>query len=51
MNGMLRCALHVALCRKEGRWVIYNDEKVAVSAKPPKDLGYLYLFKRDDVAL
>lgn len=37
--------------RKEGRWVIYNDEKVAVSANPPKDLGYLYVFKRDDVQL
>jgi len=31
---------------KEGRWVIFNDNKVAVSMKPPKELGYLYLYKR-----
>ncbi|XP_014677519.1 PREDICTED: ubiquitin carboxyl-terminal hydrolase 5-like [Priapulus caudatus] len=28
---------------KDGRWVIFNDNKVALSEKPPKDLGYLYL--------
>lgn len=37
---------YVCHIRKEGRWVIYNDEKVAVSANPPRDLGYLYVFKR-----
>lgn len=31
---------------REGRWVIYNDEKVALSEHPPKELGYLYLYKR-----
>ena len=31
---------------KDGRWVIFNDEKVAVSEHPPKDLAYLYLYKR-----
>ncbi|KAL1137925.1 hypothetical protein AAG570_009620 [Ranatra chinensis] len=30
----------------EGRWVIFNDEKVALSENPPKDLGYLYLYRR-----
>jgi len=29
-----------------GRWVIFNDNKVAVSMHPPKELGYLYLYKR-----
>lgn len=28
------------------RWVIFNDEKVAVSEKPPREYGYLYMFKR-----
>mmetsp|Transcript_1729 Transcript_1729/g.5222 ORF Transcript_1729/g.5222 Transcript_1729/m.5222 type:complete len:830 (+) Transcript_1729:24-2513(+) len=37
---------YVAHMKKDGKWVLFNDEKVAVSAKPPKDLGYLYLFKR-----
>ena len=36
------------LCPRARRWVIFNDEKVAVSEHPPRDLGYLYLFKRAD---
>jgi len=28
------------------RWVIYNDNKVAVSEKPPKEFGYIYLYSR-----
>jgi ubiquitin carboxyl-terminal hydrolase 5/13 len=28
--------------------VIFNDEKVAESETPPRDLGYMYLFKRVD---
>ena len=31
---------------QEGRWAIFNDEKVAASEKPPRELGYLYLFRR-----
>ncbi|KAI8437058.1 hypothetical protein MSG28_010427 [Choristoneura fumiferana] len=30
----------------EGRWVIFNDNKVALSENPPKNLGYLYLYER-----
>lgn len=30
----------------EGRWVIFNDNRVALSENPPKDLGYLYLYER-----
>ena len=33
---------------KEGRWVIYNDNKVALSVTPPRELGYLYMYKRCD---
>jgi len=34
---------------KEGEdWVIFNDNKVARSERPPKELGYLYLYKRCD---
>ncbi|XP_003744765.1 ubiquitin carboxyl-terminal hydrolase 5 [Galendromus occidentalis] len=36
---------YVCHLRKEGRWVICNDEKVALSEKPPKDLAYLYLYQ------
>ena len=37
---------YVCHIKKEGRWVIYNDNKVAESVAPPKDLAYLYLYKR-----
>lgn len=32
---------------KDDKWIIFNDNKVAISQNPPKDLGYLYLYKRD----
>lgn len=35
-------------CRKDGRWVLFNDEKVAASQEPPLDRGYLYLYRRED---
>ena len=31
---------------KDGKWVIFNDSKVALSQTPPKGLGYLYLYQR-----
>ncbi|BES96659.1 ubiquitin carboxyl-terminal hydrolase [Nesidiocoris tenuis] len=31
---------------KSGSWTIFNDEKVASSENPPKNLGYLYLYRR-----
>ncbi|CAF1472506.1 unnamed protein product [Adineta ricciae] len=40
------CGHYVAHILKDGRWVIFNDETVAVSEHPPKDLAYLYLYKR-----
>jgi ubiquitin carboxyl-terminal hydrolase 5/13 len=33
---------------KENKWVIYNDENVAFSENPPKELAYLYVYKRAD---
>ncbi|KAH9312648.1 hypothetical protein KI387_027683, partial [Taxus chinensis] len=41
-----QCGHYVAHIVKEGRWVIFNDCKVAVSSDPPKDMGYLYFFER-----
>lgn len=40
---------YVAHILKNGRWVIFNDENVALSEHPPKDLAYLYLYKRETV--
>ncbi|KAK9828649.1 hypothetical protein WJX72_001313 [[Myrmecia] bisecta] len=48
MGSNTACGHYVCHIKKAGRWVIFNDEKVAVSEHPPRDLGYMYLFKRDD---
>ncbi|CAF1076370.1 unnamed protein product, partial [Brachionus calyciflorus] len=37
---------YVAHIKKDNQWVIYNDEKVAKSENPPKNLAYLYFYKR-----
>lgn len=42
------CGHYVAHIYKEGRWVIFNDDKVGVSKSPPLDMGYLYFFERID---
>ncbi|CAK9160179.1 unnamed protein product [Ilex paraguariensis] len=42
------CGHYVAHIYKDGRWVIFNDEKVGVSKNPPIDMGYLYFFERLD---
>ncbi|CAA7032006.1 unnamed protein product [Microthlaspi erraticum] len=43
-----QCGKYVAHILKEGRWVIFSDNKVSISADPPKDMGYLYFFQRLD---
>lgn len=48
MGSNTACGHYVSHIRKGGRWVIYNDEKVAASEHPPKSLGYLYLYERVD---
>ena len=39
---------YVAHLKKDDKWVIFNDEKVALSEHPPKQHAYLYLFQRID---
>ncbi|OVA07971.1 Ubiquitin-associated domain/translation elongation factor EF-Ts [Macleaya cordata] len=41
-----QCGHYVAHVYKDGRWVIFNDDKVGASNNPPKDMGYLYFFER-----
>ncbi|XP_050025606.1 ubiquitin carboxyl-terminal hydrolase 5-like [Dermacentor andersoni] len=31
---------------KDGKWVIFNDNMVCVSGRPPKEFGYLYIYRR-----
>ena len=39
---------YLAHIKKGGRWVIFDDQKVAASEKPPCELGYVYLYGRID---
>ncbi|KJH51075.1 UBA/TS-N domain protein [Dictyocaulus viviparus] len=39
---------YVAHVKKDDRWILFNDEKVAISQNPPRQLAYLYLFQRAD---
>jgi ubiquitin carboxyl-terminal hydrolase 5/13 len=39
---------YVAHLKKDGHWVIFNDEKVAISSQPPFPHAYLYIFQRND---
>ena len=39
---------YVAHLKKDGKWVIFNDEKVALSSEPPFEHAYMYLFQRTD---
>jgi len=49
MGTSTSCGHYVCHIKKENRWIIYNDRKVAVSEAPPKNLGYLYFYKRKTV--
>ena len=42
------CGHYVCHVKKDGQWVLFNDEKVAQSKAPPLDQGFVYLFRRDD---
>ena len=46
MGGNTACGHYVAHVKIEGQWHIFNDRKVAISQKPPLELGYLYFYRR-----
>ncbi len=46
MGTNANCGHYVAHILKNDRWVIFNDENVALSENPPKDLAYLYFYQR-----
>lgn len=37
---------YVAYVKKDGKWISFNDSKVAFVDEPPRDMGFLYFFKR-----
>jgi ubiquitin carboxyl-terminal hydrolase 5/13 len=46
MGGNTGCGHYVAHVKIDGTWHIFNDRKVAISQKPPLELGYLYFYRR-----
>jgi ubiquitin carboxyl-terminal hydrolase 5/13 len=48
MGSSAHSGHYVCHILKEGRWVLFNDRKVALSEDPPKDMGYIYVYKRVD---
>lgn len=46
MGSSTQSGHYVCHIMKEGRWVIHNDNKIAISEHPPIDLAYMYLYKR-----
>lgn len=46
MGPSTMCGHYVCHIRKDDRWYIFNDNKVAISENPPKELGYLYFYER-----
>lgn len=46
MGTSTMCGHYVCHIKKDKKWVIFNDEKVAESEDPPKSLGYLYFYRR-----
>lgn len=40
------CGHYVAHIIKDGKFVLFNDSKVAISQNPPSDLGFLYFYRR-----
>jgi len=46
MGTSTKCGHYVCHILRGDEWVIFNDEKVAASEHPPKDLAYIYLYQR-----
>eukprot|EP00741_Cyanophora_paradoxa_P017291 tig00020961_g16701.t1 len=46
----VHCGHYIAHCRRaaDGRWVLFNDNKVVEAGNPPLTHGYLYFFRRVD---
>lgn len=46
IGGSTHTGHYVCHIKKDGKWIIYNDAKVAISEDTPKDMGYLYFYAR-----
>jgi len=43
----VHCGHYVAHVKQDGRWVLYNDEKVVQAVKPPVEEAYIYIFEKN----
>jgi len=48
MGSNTACGHYVCHIKKENKWALFNDRKVAVSEDTPRELGYIYILKRKD---
>jgi len=48
MGKSMTCGHYVCHIKKDGKWVLFNDEKVCAFESPPLGHGYLYLYRRRD---
>ena len=48
MGTSTACGHYVCHVREspDSDWILFNDNKVAISKKPPKGLGYLYFYEQ-----
>lgn len=46
MGTSTMCGHYVCHIKKDDQWFIFNDNKVAESTNPPRELGYLYFYER-----
>jgi ubiquitin carboxyl-terminal hydrolase 5/13 len=46
MGPNTNCGHYVCHILKDGKWIIFNDQKVALSKSPPLDLGYVYFYRQ-----
>lgn len=46
LGPSVHCGHYVCNVRKEGKWVYYNDAKVALTQDPPIGKGYIYIFRK-----
>jgi ubiquitin carboxyl-terminal hydrolase 5/13 len=46
LGSSVHCGHYVCHLRKDGKWVYFNDAKVAETNDPPIGKGYMYFFRK-----
>ena len=44
----VHCGHYVSYIKKNGKWILFNDSKVAETDDPVFGKGYIYVFERVD---